>query len=105
MLQNQKAFQLAANYLMQGRHRSRGYKYVIDVVGRGKLAREHTDPSLTVRTFDHLHLLVRLLEWDVGWGKGGNREPTNIDMMRDASATSNLEFIVPPHEQGIWGEE
>ena len=51
MLQNQKAFQLAANYLMQGRHRSRGYKYVIDVAGRGKLAREHTDPSLAVRTY------------------------------------------------------
>ena len=94
MLQNQKAFQLAANYLMQGRHRSRGYKYVIDVAAdRGKLAREHTIPSLAVPTFDHLHLLVRRLEWDVGWGKGGNREPTNIDMMRDASATSNLEFI------------
>ena len=55
---------------------------------------------LFVRTFDHLHLLVRRLEWEVGWGMGGNREPTNIDMMRDASATSNLEFIVPPHEQG-----
>ena len=58
-----------------------------------------------VRTFAHLHLSVRRLEWDVGWGKGGNREPTNIDMMRDASATSNLEFIVPPHEQGNRGEE
>ena len=68
MLQNQKAFQLSDNYLMQGRHRSHGYKYVIDVAGRGKLAREHTDPSLAVCTFDHLHLLVRRLEWDVGWG-------------------------------------